>query len=454
MTFLDFIEKDVLKKCEESVRIYIDENKHRKHFENAYESFEPSEEIRVIVDDSIRANGKTGFIFTDKAIYTHDSFLFSSDRVYRDDVTEIESLDYTYRPNRQIFELMINGKFAKQVTLCEFDFECIKYLISSYSEYLKVLSDERKKIEQEKAKQEQIRQEKIEREKAEREKAEREKAERERAEREKIELEKRTVSTEDGRKVTRESILKIHESDAIYEHIYRTRDTLTSTLFSSWNASDRDRLAMAVKRYFSHNIIYIRDSSIDKYNVYQLKNDIATAHINLFLMLFLYNELQARGLNKEQIFFVLMEGMSVLFPSSEEAEMCMQLFVATLDGYISHSSSYSIALDDMLYINLLYSNITENFIVPMTDGVIEYYSMCSDLINNGAIVLQDIMDHNMEKFNFRHRQEIKKRSAIEFSNIARILFGVELIDNHRMNMMKRTIDDIVKELRTLRIDFR
>lgn len=463
MTFLDFLNH---KNLTFSKIVYVDQVKHSKKFDNAYDKFQVLEDIIAIIDNSMLKSGKSGVVFTNEAIYVRDDF--SSPVRY--DLSEIETLDceLTLTNNTKI---IINGKSVIKIIPSSDGkqaFRDIEQVVQGYIKYINFLIEELSKdmndnssntvemsdaIENEKKVIEQYDDEKVEM-----DKIKKELENRERLEREKAELEKRTVSTEDGSsKVTRESVLKTYESDAMYDHIYRTRETLTSALFNYWGraSSDRDKLAIAVKNYFSHNLIYIRENSIDKYDIYQLKNDLATFEISLFISKFLCGELQARGLNREQILFVLVEGLNMLFSSVNNIEMYMQIYVTIIDEYLARFGTQKIPIDDMFYMNILYANITGNSLgMPMIDGLIEYYEVNSELCKNNARELAVIMRSNIDKFNFKYRWEVRERCAIEFNYIARTILGVNIIDNHRIRVMKENIDDIVKILRTMRVDLR
>lgn len=151
MAFLDFINQ---KNLAFSKIIYVDQGKHSKKFDNAYNKFQVLEDIVAIIDNSMLKTGKSGVVFTDEAIYLREDF--SSPVRY--DISDIERLDcdLTLTNNTKI---IINGKSAIKIvpsTDGKQAFRDIEHVVQGYIKYINTLKDTEKQAQQERVQQQAV----------------------------------------------------------------------------------------------------------------------------------------------------------------------------------------------------------------------------------------------------------------------------------------------------------
>lgn len=396
MVFLDFINH---KNLAFSKIVYIDQVKHSKKFDNAYNKFQVLEDIVAIIDNSMLKTGKSGIVFTDEAIYVREDF--SSPIRY--DISDIESLDceLTLTNNTKI---IINGKSVMKIVPSSDGkqaFRDIEQVIQGYIKYINSLIEELSKDlnDEYSSKSEDESYKKIENNNMELSSEDSEnKGELDRLKRELEELKRKLDGSSSGYQSIVEEhqtslekpieedktstnclvknnvklekynsnygsgILKTHNTDFLMTATLEIRNNTQVNVASgainflqSFTGNNSGMLNSLVAKNIVDSVIYIRKEYIDKYNIVELKNDLATINIHLLIQSLYVNELLSRGVKKEVCFSIIREGMLSFY--TERIMKQIQYFSNSLDFLFSDGEIHSIEdLIDVFYLKLLVSN--------------------------------------------------------------------------------------------------
>lgn len=484
MTFLDFINQ---KDFAFSKIIYVDQEKHSKKFDNAYNKFQVLEDIVAIIDNSMLKSGKSGIVFTDEAIYVREDF--SSPIRY--DISDIDSLDceLTLTNNTKV---IINGKSVMKIVPTsdgKQSFREIEKIIQGYIKYINAIIEKLSKdlndecsTENEEESYKEIESNSVEvssESKGELDRLKRELEELKRKlekgnsgcqsiiEEQQTSLEKPIEDKADSNCLVRNNVkleqynsncgsgvLKTHNTDFLMTATLEIRNNTQANFavgavnfLQSFTGDNSGMLNSFVAKNIVDSVIYVRKEYIDKYNIIELKNDLATMNVHLLIQSLYVHELLSRGVKKEICFSIVREGLMSFY--TERIVKQIQYFYNSLDFLFSDGELHSVeSLIEIFYLRLLVSNVigklpSDNFIEDfylalesqefsgvrkiIESEVINFVENSSAVVNSEeeakSLVFQKMMSESIKVM----KQQFNKHLENDYDLIRNIRYNVDSI---------------------------